>query len=219
MLARALYRIRIIYYNCRCGWRLVKRQAQAGRQSMQTIRAFVAIQLPKEVKRALAEVSRMLADQVPTGAVRWVKPERMHLTLRFLGETAVDKLPALAAGLDHIGPRHEGFSLHLNQLDCFPNSRRPRVLWVGIEGDVGRLQALKRDIDATLVPLGWAADNRPFRAHLTLGRVRDSRSLRDLDWSAQVEQISLPVSTIHLIESQLYPSGPVYTVRHSSVLA
>ncbi len=186
---------------------------------MQTIRAFVAIQLPETVKHSLAQAGQLLATQLPPRAIRWVTPEHMHLTLRFLGETEVTKLPALAAGLDHVGPQHEAFSLNLGQVGCFPNSRRPRVLWVGVQDDASCLQALKKDIDAALVPLGWPAEDRPFQAHLTLGRVKDSRLLRDLNWTAQVEPLPIPVTAVHLIESQLRPSGPVYTVRHSSVLA
>lgn len=189
--------------------------------AMKKIRAFIAVHLPEAVTAALHQINQKLASQMPPRTVRWVTPERMHLTLRFLGDTVVSRLPALYEELDRTAARHAPLTLQLQELGCFPNRRRPRVIWVGLQGRGDawrRLQNLKQEIDESLVPLGWELEDRPFRAHLTLGRVKDGRRLRDVRWGAEVEKLDVPVTAVHLIESQLRPDGPIYTVRHSSEL-
>jgi len=183
---------------------------------MITLRAFIAIDLPPDVKRALSDVAATLSERVPRGAVRWVRPEQMHLTLRFLGDTPTDKLPALAAALDTLAAGHAPFTLRLSEVGCFPNARRPRVVWVGLGGEEAKLTALVSALEAALHPLGWPPEDKPFRAHLTLGRVKDERAAQGVDWAMAVPPLDVPVAAVHLIESQLRPDGPVYTVRHTS---
>jgi 2'-5' RNA ligase len=182
------------------------------------IRAFIAIELPQPVKQELAQVSAGLARQVPERAVRWVQPGKMHLTLRFLGETAVTQLPHIIQQLDDLATHHKTFNLHLNGLGCFPNRQRPRVIWAGLAGDEAALQSLKRDLDERLSPLGWPPEDKPFRAHLTLGRVNDGRQLTQMKWDTAVKPIAFTVNEVHLIESHLTPKGPLYTVRHTVLL-
>ncbi len=185
---------------------------------MITIRAFIAIELPAEVKQALGDVAAALAAGLPRGAVRWVRAEQMHLTLRFLGDTPAGRLPALAAALDDVAGRRAPFALRLSGVGCFPNARRPRVVWVGLGGEEAALAALVADLNAALGALGLPPEDKPFRPHLTLGRVKDERAAQEIDWSAAVPALNVPVAAIRLIESQLRPDGPVYTVRHTSQL-
>lgn len=183
-----------------------------------TIRAFAAIDLPDEVKAALDEVGSTLAGGTSPGAVRWVKPGLLHLTVRFLGDTAVSQLPAVTAALDEVAAAHAPLAMTLSELGCFPNRRRPRVIWAGVRGDVTAAKALKKAVDEALVPLGWEMEDRPFRTHITLGRVKDNRAARDLDWETPLPELAFPVTAVHLIESQLTPDGPIYTIRHTSPL-
>jgi 2'-5' RNA ligase len=187
---------------------------------MSTIRAFIAIDLPPAVKDALGGVARELGGRVARGAVRWVRPEQMHLTLRFLGDTPLDRLPAVQQAMNAAAGTSAPFTLQLDGVGCFPNRSRPRVVWVGLAaaggGESAPLLALKAALDGALVPLGWPPEDRPFAAHLTLGRVKDERAALGIDWTAAVPLLSISVTAIHLIESQLRPDGPVYTVRHSS---
>ncbi|MBK7219158.1 MAG: RNA 2',3'-cyclic phosphodiesterase [Candidatus Promineofilum sp.] len=118
----------------------------------------------------------------------------------------------------HPGRRPHPFTLRLSDVGCFPNARRPRVVWVGLGGEEAKLTALVAALEAALRPLGWPPEDKPFRAHLTLGRVKDERAAQGVDWSAAVPALDVPVTALHLIESQLRPEGPVYTVRHTSVL-
>jgi 2'-5' RNA ligase len=183
-----------------------------------TIRAFIAIHLPQDLKAYLGRLADNLATQVPHRSVRWVKPDRMHLTLRFIGETEKNLLPQLGHALDGIANRHQPFSLQLAGFGCFPNCKRPRVLWAGVAGDLEAASRLKDDIDAALEPLGWEAEDRPFQPHLTIGRVKDSRAVSDQRWPNELPPLLIPADSIHLIESELTPNGPIYTIRHSSSL-
>ena len=184
----------------------------------ETIRAFIAIDLPRDVKEYLGDLTGILAAQVPNRSVRWVKPERMHLTLRFIGETEKNLLPALRKALDDTAARHQQFTLNLEGFGCFPNCKKPRVLWAGVAGDLEAAGQLKTDLDSFLEPLGWEAENRPFRPHLTVGRVKDSQAVAGQRWPNELKSLLIPALAIHLIESELTPTGPIYTVRHSSYL-
>jgi RNA 2',3'-cyclic 3'-phosphodiesterase len=183
---------------------------------MDQIRAFIAVELPAAVREYLGAVTADLAAQTKRGTVRWVTPERMHLTLRFLGDTAVAQLPTLYEAMDGMAAQQRPFQLQLTELGAFPNRQRPRVIWVGLGGDTAELTSLKQQLDQALAPLGWPVEDRPFRPHLTLGRVKDSRVGEQINWQARVGQLDIPVTAVHLIESQLRPDGPVYTIRHSS---
>lgn len=185
---------------------------------MRTIRAFIAIPLSTEVKALLDAVCQAWSEQIPERSVRWVKPHLMHITLRFLGDTEATSLPIVAATLDRIAARNDAFSLRLDRPGCFPNNKRPRVIWVGLQGQLETARALKQEIDEALVPLGWEQEDQSFRPHLTVGRVKDSRKVRGFRWEGNVEPLPVSVQAIHLIESVLHPTGPIYTVRHKSVL-
>jgi 2'-5' RNA ligase len=143
----------------------------------------------------------------------------MHLTLRFLGDTPLDRLPAIRQAMDAAAMNSQPFEVRLDGLGCFPNHSRPRVIWVGLAaaggGDSAPLLALKTALDEALTPLGWPPEDKPFRAHLTLGRVKDERGIQGVEWTADVPPLAVAVTAIHLIESQLRPDGPVYTVRHT----
>jgi RNA 2',3'-cyclic 3'-phosphodiesterase len=185
---------------------------------MEEIRTFVAVEMPPLARAELGLVSEALAGRVPPGSVRWVRPELIHLTLRFLGETAVSQLPAISATLDEVGRQARPLTLHLGSVGCFPNCKRPRVIWVGLEGELPALAALQRRVEEALVPLGWAVEKRPFQPHLTLGRVKDVGKLSRVKWDVAVQKVEVAVTAVCLIESQLQPAGPIYTVRHRAPL-
>ena len=185
---------------------------------MSTIRAFIAIELSDEARAVLADVGETLAHEAPREGVKWVDPDRMHLTLRFLGDTAVERIPDLATAMDEVGGQFEPFTLILDSLGCFPNERKPRVVWVGVQGDVSQVEALSASLNRVLEPLGWEAETRSFRAHLTLGRVKDRRGGIVLPWGKRVAPAQTRVHEIVLFESRLEPEGPFYIVRHRSEL-
>jgi 2'-5' RNA ligase len=185
---------------------------------MKKIRAFIAIPLPDQVQRLLGNITHAWSNQIPEQSVRWVKPQLMHITLRFLGVTDSRIIPSLIQVLDNVTAEHEFFTLRLDKPGCFPNIKRPRVIWVGLQGQLSAVQLLKKAVDEAVVPLGWEIENRSFRPHLTLGRVKESRKVRGHRWEAEIQPLSVPVRKIHLIESRLQQDGPIYTIRHESFL-
>lgn len=187
---------------------------------MSTIRAFIAIDLPEAVRQVLASISSDLGRKVPDKSIRWIRPDNIHLTLKFLGETKVESLDQITVGMDRVGEDNPSFDLSLDKLGCFPNSRRPRIVWVGVDGDLDLLQLLQKSIDQMLNPIGWDLDKKTFHPHLTVGRVKNSQQVAGsrLPWGSQVEPVTLPVDSLTLYESILKSSGAVYSIRHISKL-
>lgn len=184
----------------------------------QVLRTFIAIELDEAMREALAAVQKELRAAVPPDSVRWVRPESIHLTLKFLGDTPVGRLEeikgALAAAAAEVFP----FSFTVEGLGCFPNPRRPRVLWVGVEEPTGALEALWQAVEAHVAPLGWPTEKRTFQPHLTLGRVQrrvtsaDRRVLGELVEKSDVGRLgSVAVRAVSFIRSDLKPTGAVYT--------
>lgn len=188
-----------------------------------TIRAFIAVPLPAPVKAALQAAGEAMKLTLPSGAVRWVKPAAMHLTLRFLGETPVTSLTGISEVLNETAAGHPSFPLQLGKAGCFPNCRRPRVLWIGVLPGGGAasdaLLNLKTDIDLALQRFGWEPEAKSFHPHLTIGRIKNPANLAGFEWQADVAPIQWEASEVQLIESQLLPDGPRYTVRYSAALA
>ncbi|MCO5196570.1 MAG: RNA 2',3'-cyclic phosphodiesterase [Anaerolineae bacterium] len=185
------------------------------------VRAFIAIHLPEAVLAYLGERQAEWMQTLPHNAVRWVKPDAMHLTLRFLGDTPSAKIEQIAAALDTAAAVNSNFGLFLDATGCFPNPRRPRVFWVGLRGELASADYLKQAVDNALQPLGWEPERRSFKPHLTIGRIKDARKLNNtsLPLNVLLEPLRIDVDAIHLIRSDLKPSGPVYTVLHTSHLS
>jgi 2'-5' RNA ligase len=150
--------------------------------------------------------------------MRWVKPEQMHLTLRFLGDTAVSQLPDLQNQLSQLTSQHSFFRLHLNGMGAFPNRRRPRVVWAGLDGDLTKLEKMQTELEDRIAALGWSREKRPFSPHVTLGRVKDARQVQALNWDVDLAKMEFGVTAVRLVQSELRPSGAVYTVRHQAWL-
>jgi 2'-5' RNA ligase len=177
------------------------------------IRSFIAIDLPGEVRLVLDQVQRELKGSV-TG-VRWVQPEGIHLTLKFLGSIPPEQVAVIAAAAGEIVHGEPPLALSVSGLGAFPNARRPRVIWVGIVGEVERLGRLQTRLESALEPLGFPREERSFRPHLTLGRVKDPRRPPDLT-RALAETTLLAgnpfdVREILLYKSDLRPTGAIYT--------
>lgn len=185
---------------------------------MGEIRAFIAIELPSEITKELEEAERKLSLRLPKGGVRWVKSKNIHLTLRFLGNVAQDRLVDIYEGLDQVAAKSTPFSLDLAALGCFPNPRRPRVIWIGLGGETDQLSVVQNKVSQMLLPMGWEEEGRNFHPHLTLGRVKNADNVVDarFPWGIPLVDGHIDVPAVHLIESQLLPSGAEYTIRHSA---
>ncbi|MGD9100803.1 MAG: RNA 2',3'-cyclic phosphodiesterase [Anaerolineae bacterium] len=182
------------------------------------IRSFVAIDLPDSTKSVLDETAQRLRRQAPQRSVRWSRVTGIHLTLKFLGDVAESDLPRVEDVLAQIGQRHAPFALTVGGVGCFPNLKRPRVVWVGVQEESGALAALQRDVVKGLVPLGFEPEKRAFHPHLTLGRAKrgvrpaDLRRLGEVIAAAEVGELdNIQVASFRLMRSDLRPSGAVYT--------
>ena len=180
------------------------------------IRAFVAIELPEEAKAHLAEAIRRLRDADING-VRTSRPEGIHLTLKFLGDITHRQLGPIEKALRAAIEEHDPFRLTLGEPGVFPNAGRPRVLWIGVNGDFTALEALAGAVEVGLTPLGFPRDKRGFNAHLTVARIRDETPDRDRQRAAQVlhardeeSMIEIDVNTVSLMRSTLRPTGAIY---------
>lgn len=176
------------------------------------MRLFIALGIPPEAREELARLQGWLRG-LP---VRWVDPAGVHLTLQFLGEAAETSAPALLEAL--AGLPAAPFALGLEGLGAFPDLRRPRVLWVGLGGDLAALARLQAAVLAATAPLGFAPEARPFRPHLTLGRVRqdagpeERRAVgRAVGHAAPPAPLSWEAGAPTLYQSTLTPAGAVYT--------
>jgi 2'-5' RNA ligase len=179
------------------------------------VRCFVAIDLTTDVRAAIARAQTRVRTAATHADVRWVDPTQFHLTLKFLGAVADERVPAVSAALEAAVAGGSPVALAAAGLGGFPSLKSPRVLWAGITAGVPQLVELAAAIDGALAPLGFAPEARAFRGHLTIGRVRSPRGVREL--TAAVVAAGAPAfgswtaAEVILYESRLRPTGALYT--------
>ena len=175
----------------------------------ETVRTFIAIEMPPEVREYLDRCQDRLRRA--GGKVRWVRTDLIHLTLEFLGEVAVEQLDALGAAVEGVSP----LALRAAGAGQFPPRGRPRVIWIGFDEPTGALLALQKAVADATVPFAEKVETRPYRPHLTLGRVRTGGDLHRL--SAAVADMAdsrgpeFDADEIVVIQSTLSPQGPTYS--------
>jgi 2'-5' RNA ligase len=185
---------------------------------MERIRSFVAIELEDELKQELRQVQRDLSSRGIRDEVRWVKPEGIHLTLKFLGNVPAAKVESIEVALAEACEETHPLKLGFRGLGCFPNPSRPNVIWVGVEGDVDPLSALQRRIEERLATLGYEREKRKYTPHLTLGRVARNvaagqrRRIGELIETTKPEALGdMAAREISLMRSDLTPVGAKYS--------
>jgi RNA 2',3'-cyclic 3'-phosphodiesterase len=191
---------------------------------MTDIRAFIAISLHPEITRGLDNVLSDLKRRIPGTAVRWVPARNIHLTVKFLGDVPAARLEAVTKALQDEAQRHPTFELQVGGFGCFPSSKRPRVVWIGVEAPTA-LGALQQAVEAEMARLGYEREERPFSPHLTLGRVGqnigtdDQRRLAEILANFKVGLLGkFQVESVAVYKSDLQPSGAVYTRLFSAAL-
>lgn len=196
-----------------------------GRRAVTTVRTFIAVELDEGLEAALALAQERLGERMPPRSVRWVRPEAIHLTLKFLGDTPLERVDEVKAALGQATVEFQPFDIDVGGLGCFPNLRRPRVVWIGLQESTGVLVRLRDSIESVVAPLGFPTERRPFRPHLTLGRVRrhasksEAREVGEVLSSSAFGKIGeIGVSSVSYIKSDLLPSGAVYTTLSNAPL-
>lgn len=186
----------------------------------ESIRTFTAIAVSEEVRRAVA---RMVASlRTDAAGVRWTDESNLHLTFQFLGDVSTNDILTICDAVEAAVGEHEPFELSVRGVGAFPNLRRPRILWAGVEEGAGAEAAvfLHESLDAALEPFGYRKETRPYVPHLTIGRVKAPRPMPSLtrafeslgDWQGGI----LPVEEVLVMASKLSSRGPAYSVlsRH-----
>jgi len=176
-----------------------------------SMRCFIAIDINKDVKTKISGLQEILKGC--NADVRWVRPENIHLTLKFLGNVEEHRLDNVRARLEDICPRYSSFTLMAKGMGLFPDKRRPRVIWVDVNGN-GNLRGLQSDIEGAMATMGFKKEERAFTPHLTIGRFRSRTGIDALYDKMQLYRDEsfgvIDVRSVLLMESRLRPSGAEY---------
>ncbi|MCL2670214.1 MAG: RNA 2',3'-cyclic phosphodiesterase, partial [Syntrophaceae bacterium] len=179
------------------------------------LRAFLALDHPEATGEAIARIQGRLRREIP-GGMRWADPQGIHLTLKFFGDVTMDQAMRAVAALEPLAAATAPFSLALAGLGGFPDLRHPRVLWLGLTGETARLLAFHQTLEQALWKIGFPREERPFRPHLTLARLKPGgpRGLTGLDRGmTKGGQAEKPfcAPSLSLMRSTLMPQGAIYT--------
>jgi 2'-5' RNA ligase len=191
---------------------------------MGLLRAFLAAELPTVLQNAIHAATAGLRVPLGNNVIRWVPPQNIHLTLKFLGDVAPSGLDLIKQMLLTEASQFAAFDVRVEGLGCYPSPRQPRVLWVGLIAPPD-LASLQRAIETAAARLGYEAEERSFSPHLTIGRVRQNAAAADVHGirialdSTRVGVLgSARVDAIHLFKSELRPEGSAYTKLFSAPL-
>ena len=181
------------------------------------MRVFIAIDIDEEIRAALGDLQQQLQSKadIKKGDVKWVNPENIHLTLKFLGEIEGEKVVEVCSIVKEVAGRHKSFELDIQTVGCF-GGRSARVLWVGAGEGKDNLLGLQKDLEQQLALAGWPEEKREFSGHLTLCRVRNPRAgVKLTAISDDYRNFKLGIisaDSVSIYQSQLTPTGPIYTV-------
>jgi 2'-5' RNA ligase len=182
---------------------------------MPTIRTFDALSLPREIATAMSSIQEELIAS--HAEVKWDTSDKFHITLKFLGDTEASLIPRIADDLQHSIGSFPAFEIAYEDLGGFPNVERPRVVWIGARENP-QIKQLQTQVELVCTSFGFPKEDRPFHAHITLGRVKGSRNLDRLTASLKsitFEPLLARCTHVHIIRSDLKPTGSVYSLLNS----
>lgn len=184
------------------------------------MRCFIAINIDEQIRKALANLQNELRGKadIKKSDVKWVNPENIHLTLKFLGEIKDEQIVDVCNITGDVAGRHEAFELDVEPVGHF-GGRSARVLWVGTGHNCEKLLQLQQDLDRQLGMAGWPGETRKFSGHLTLCRIRNTRAgIKLAQLAGEYKDFKLgtmPADSVSVYHSQLTPKGPIYNVLGS----
>ena len=182
--------------------------------SEKNIRAFLAIDPPEDILQTMSRLQEKLMREIG-GRISWTKPQGQHLTLKFFGDISTEDVKNICSAVQNRVTSESSLNLKIEKLGVFPDARRPRVIWCGVTGDVENLSGLQKQLDSDFAGIGFPREDRPFRAHLTLGRIKDSHGLTRIN-EALTKYIAFTAGEfvckkLILFQSCLTPQGAIYT--------
>jgi len=179
-----------------------------------SIRSFLAVDPPQEIIDAIGMIQDRLRKNIH-GDIRWVRPQGIHLTLKFFGTISESDVANISRVVENTTSTIAPFTLGIKRVGAFPDVKRPRVLWLGMDGDVDTLILLQKEVDAELHKYGFEKEDRTFRPHLTLARIKDPRGVIGLAKimvkRENYEAGSFSAAGLNLFKSELTPKGAIYT--------
>lgn len=182
----------------------------------ESMRCFIAIELSQEIKQALGQIEEELQKKIR--GVKWVKPDNIHLTLKFLGNIEKETVEDIKKILDEVSSGAQPFKIRLSAAGAFPSPSRPRVIWVGIDEGKTESTELADRIDEEVEYLGIEKESRAFHPHLTLARLKflkEKDAVKNAFASLKVPQAEMSATKITLFQSTLTGEGPIYTAIHT----
>jgi 2'-5' RNA ligase len=182
--------------------------------SEKNIRAFLAIEPPEDILQKISVLQEKLRREI-RGQISWAKPPGQHLTLKFFGDISKEDVNHICSVMQNRIVSEASLNLKIEKIGVFPDDRRPRVLWCGVMGDAEKLVTLQKKLDDDFAAIGFPSEDRPFRAHLTLARIKDWRDLMGMN-EALVKYGAFTAGEFSckeliLFQSKLSPQGAVYT--------
>jgi len=182
--------------------------------SEENIRAFLAIEPPEDILQAMSRLQEKLKREI-SGRISWTKPQGKHLTLKFFGDITAEDIKNICAAVENRIVSGSSLNLKIEKMGVFPDARRPQVLWCGVTGDVEKLSVLQKQLDSDFASIGFPKEDRPFRAHLTLGRIKESRGLSGISEALTKHNAfaagEFGCKELILFQSRLLQQGTVYT--------
>jgi len=182
--------------------------------SEENIRAFLAIEPPEDILQAMSRLQEKLKREI-SGRISWTKPQGQHLTLKFFGDITAEDIKNICAAVENRIVSGSSLNLKIEKMGVFPDARRPQVLWCGVTGDVEKLSVLQKQLDSDFASIGFPKEDRPFRAHLTLGRIKESRGLSGISEALTKHNAfaagEFGCKELILFQSRLLQQGTVYT--------
>ena len=182
--------------------------------SEKNIRAFLAIEPPEDILQAMSRLQEKLKREI-SGRISWTKPQGQHLTLKFFGDISAEDIKNICVAVENRIVSESSLNLKIEKMGVFPDARRPQVLWYGVTGDVEKLSVLQKQLDSDFASLGFPKEDRPFRAHLTLGRIKESRGLSGISEALTKHNAfaagEFGCKELILFQSRLLQQGAVYT--------
>ncbi len=181
---------------------------------MTTRRIFLAIDLSPQARAECDHHIDSLRNKLPNVRVGWEQPEKLHITLKFLGDTDEAPLPDLRSAIEKVAAKFHSFTLRLAVPGVFPSQRKPRILWIGVNDEANVVRRLHADVEAACSDLGFEREDRSFVTHVTIGRMRQPDSgvrLIENHLAAQIKPVEFDVSAVAIYESKLLRIGSVYS--------
>ena len=177
------------------------------------IRTFIAVPVPEPLFNLQEKLKATISEK--TGKIRWLRKDQLHLTLKFLGDTTEDSINDVRRIMQNIADEFKPFNVPIQKTGCFPKIERPRVMWVGVSGELAKLDQLVERIQKKLNPLGFPKDENKYYPHITIARAKyPQKKTPDISTflDTSFDPIPFQIKKVQFISSELFPNGPVYTI-------